>query len=116
MDNKLPLAEAVLLPNEGALKREMETIGRSLGSTVDWVDRIHAIIRLEGLILGGATQWPAFLELLRNLKDPLVAQVSTSQITLYTNFHSLDLRPSICCLQTSLSRDPGLGILSGYQV
>lgn len=73
------MAEAVLLSNEGALRREMECIGRSLGSTVDWVDRIHAIIRLEGLILGGATQYQSFLELLRNLKDPLVAQVSTPQ-------------------------------------
>eukprot|EP00210_Caulerpa_lentillifera_P006256 g5975.t1 len=75
VDNKLPLAEAVSLSNEGALKKELDAIGRSLGSTVDWVERIQAIIRLEGLILGGATQWPSFLELLRNLKDPLVAQI-----------------------------------------
>lgn len=76
----------MLLPNEGALRREMESIGRSLGSTVDWIDRIHAMVRLEGLILGGATQWQSFPELLRDLKDPLVEQVRTSRTPLYANF------------------------------
>ena len=76
LDNKLPLAEPVAVRGEAEMKQELESIRQRLGSTTDWVERIQALLRLEGLIRGGAAQrWSSFFEGLKPLRDPLVAQV-----------------------------------------
>lgn len=75
VDNKLPLTEPIHVQSEGELRREIENIRKRLGSTMDWVERIQALIKLEGLVRGGANQWGSLVDGLKQLKDPLVAQV-----------------------------------------
>ena len=76
LNNKLPLAEPVTVRSEAEMKQELESIRQRLGSTTDWAERIQALLRLEGLIRGGAAErWSSFFEGLKPLRDPLVAQV-----------------------------------------
>ncbi len=43
--------------------------------TADWEKRVGALLRLEGLIKGGAAAHESFAEMLRPLKDALAVQV-----------------------------------------
>ena len=36
---------------------------------------MQALLRLEGIVLGGASSWQGFLELIRPLQDPIIAQL-----------------------------------------
>ena len=36
---------------------------------------VQALLRLGGVVLGGASSWQAFLELIRPLQDPIIAQL-----------------------------------------
>ena len=36
---------------------------------------VQALLRLEGIVLGGASSWQGFLELIRPLQDPIIAQL-----------------------------------------
>jgi len=72
------MAPPISLRNENELTKEFEAISQMLGSTIDWTERINALVRLEGLIRGGAARYPSLSGGLKMLRDPLVAQVNAN--------------------------------------
>ena len=67
----------VHVSTEAELMHELLSIGRELGSNIDWEKRIVALKRLHGLAIADAGSFPAFADHLRaNLRDPLVTQVA----------------------------------------
>ncbi|KAJ1387222.1 Vacuole morphology and inheritance protein 14, Fab1-binding region [Sesbania bispinosa] len=58
------------------LVREIEKIASTLVPEKDWSIRIAAMQRVEGLVLGGATDHPCFRGLLKQLVGPLSTQLS----------------------------------------
>ena len=72
----LPEALPVIVGCEAELRCEAERLACLLVPAVDWTQRVEALLRLEGLALGGAAGFAAFPELLLGLRDQLTAQVS----------------------------------------
>lgn len=72
---ELPRAAAVAVGSEEQLREEVEAIAAQLQPSVDWTQRVEALVRLEGLALGGAAQFVAFAECLAAARDPLLGQV-----------------------------------------
>ncbi|KAI3892714.1 hypothetical protein MKX03_020765 [Papaver bracteatum] len=62
--------------SEKELVREFDKIGSILVPEKDWSLRIAAMQRVEGLIFGGATDYPCFPALLKQLVPPLSTQLS----------------------------------------
>ncbi|CAJ1968308.1 unnamed protein product [Sphenostylis stenocarpa] len=62
--------------SEKELIREIDKIAATLVPEKDWSIRIAAMQRIEGLVLGGATDYPCFFGLLKQLVGPLSAQLS----------------------------------------
>ncbi|KAI3888789.1 hypothetical protein MKW92_013155 [Papaver armeniacum] len=62
--------------SEKELVREFDKIGSILVPEKDWSVRIAAMQRVEGLIFGGATDYPCFPALLKQLVPPLSTQLS----------------------------------------
>ncbi|KAF1881001.1 hypothetical protein Lal_00023031 [Lupinus albus] len=62
--------------SEKELIREVEKIVSTLVPEKDWSFRIAAMQRIEGLILGGAADYPSFRGLLKQLIGPLSTQLS----------------------------------------
>ncbi|XP_039027557.1 CLIP-associated protein-like [Hibiscus syriacus] len=58
------------------LIREFEKISYTLVPEKDWSVRIAAMQRVEGLVLGGAADYPCFRGLLKQLVNPLSTQLS----------------------------------------
>ncbi|EOX94109.1 hypothetical protein QUC31_004416 [Theobroma cacao] len=58
------------------LIREFEKIASTLVPEKDWSIRIAAMQRVEGLVSGGATDYPCFRGLLKQLVGPLSTQLS----------------------------------------
>lgn len=73
-DGPAPVA-AVTVRSEQELGREMEGLVATLTPKENWENRIAAMRRLEGLLVGGAASMPAFGVLLRQLRDPLASQL-----------------------------------------
>ncbi|MFS7930334.1 putative armadillo-like helical, CLASP domain, TOG domain-containing protein [Helianthus anomalus] len=61
---------------EKELIREFEKIASTLVPEKDWSLRIGALQRIEGLVLGGATDYPSFRGLLKQLVGPLTTQLA----------------------------------------
>ena len=59
---------------------------------------MQALLRLEGIVLGGASSWQGFLELTRPLQDPIIAQLLDRRA----------LSQLLICLQRLLCFHPGL--------
>jgi hypothetical protein len=72
---ELPCAKPVTVETEEQLREELGGIAGSLTPSTDWTQRVDALLRLEGLLLGGAAQLAGFAEVLQALRDPLIAQV-----------------------------------------
>ena len=53
---------------------------RGLDAQVDWDKRIEALLRLEGLIKGGAAQLDGFADALKLMRDPLTAQINDRSV------------------------------------
>ncbi|KAK4775013.1 hypothetical protein SAY86_009948 [Trapa natans] len=68
--------EPVQVYSEKELVREFEKISSILVPEKDWSMRIAAIQRIEGLVIGGAVDYPCFQGLLKQLVDPLSTQLS----------------------------------------
>ncbi|KAL9228289.1 hypothetical protein vseg_003884 [Gypsophila vaccaria] len=68
--------EPVKLYSEKELVREIEKIAATLVPEKDWSVRIAAMQRVEGLVLGGAADYPSFRSLLKQLVGPLCTQLS----------------------------------------
>ncbi|MED6180203.1 hypothetical protein PIB30_008061 [Stylosanthes scabra] len=62
--------------SEKELIREIEKIALTLVPEKDWSIRIAAMQRIEGLVLGGATEYQSFSGLLKQLIGPLTTQLS----------------------------------------
>ncbi|XP_047309999.1 CLIP-associated protein-like isoform X2 [Impatiens glandulifera] len=68
--------EPVKVYSEKELIREFEKIVSTFVPEKDWSIRIVSLQRLEGLIIGGAANYPCFLGLLKQLIGPLSTQLS----------------------------------------
>ncbi|XVF72145.1 hypothetical protein PTKIN_Ptkin12aG0096700 [Pterospermum kingtungense] len=68
--------DPVKVYSDKELIREFEKIASTLVPEKDWSIRIAAIQRLEGLVLGGAADYPCFRGLLKQLVGPLSSQLS----------------------------------------
>ncbi|KAA8550665.1 hypothetical protein F0562_002349 [Nyssa sinensis] len=62
--------------SEKELIREFEKVASTLVPEKDWSIRIGAMQRVEGLVIGGATDYPCFRGLLKQLVGPLSTQLS----------------------------------------
>ncbi|KAL4420688.1 hypothetical protein ABPG75_010344 [Micractinium tetrahymenae] len=72
----LPRAAPLAVGTEAELRSELERVAAQLAPAVEWTARVDALLRLEGLVKGGAASWPAFPDLLAALlRDPLAAQL-----------------------------------------
>ena len=71
--NELPQATPMTVNDEHQLIRELENIACFLHPDKEWEERVAALLRLEGLALGGASDVaPGFADLLGSLiKEPL---------------------------------------------
>ncbi|GMH33117.1 hypothetical protein BSKO_00951 [Bryopsis sp. KO-2023] len=72
----LPPAGPIPLESDRELKEVLGKISTQLGLSVDWDKRITALIRLEGIFLGGASSFESCQEYIKMLKDPLTAQIN----------------------------------------
>ncbi|KAJ8749496.1 hypothetical protein K2173_025691 [Erythroxylum novogranatense] len=68
--------EPIQVYSEKELVREFEKIASTLIPEKDWSVRIAAMQRVEGLVLGGAVDYPSFAGLLKQLVGPLSTQLS----------------------------------------
>ncbi|KAJ8899239.1 hypothetical protein K2173_012773 [Erythroxylum novogranatense] len=68
--------EPIKVYSEKELIREFDKIASTLVPEKDWSIRILAMQRVEGLVLGGATDYPSFGGLLKQLVVPLSTQLS----------------------------------------
>ena len=71
----MPEAEAVPVTGERMLRAEVEGLIRQLDLGREWTARIQALLRLEGLVKGGAAAAPGCMELLARLQAPITAQL-----------------------------------------
>lgn len=59
----------------------MEIITRTLSNAdADWKVRRDALLRLQGITVGGASEFESFLPLLVKLKGPLNTQVDSDDL------------------------------------
>eukprot|EP00899_Mesostigma_viride_P020764 jgi/Mesvir1/2868/Mv13951-RA.2 len=68
-------APPVRVYSEKDLSREVDKIIGDMNPKMEWTVRIAALQRMEGLMHGGAAEYPSFLSLLSKLKDALGVQV-----------------------------------------
>ncbi|PIA25719.1 hypothetical protein AQUCO_10800010v1 [Aquilegia coerulea] len=68
--------DPVTVYSEKELIKEFEKIGSTLVPEKDWSIRIAAMQRVEGLLFGGAADYPCFPALLKQLVAPLSTQLS----------------------------------------
>ncbi|TKY62274.1 CLIP-associated protein [Spatholobus suberectus] len=68
--------DPVKVYSDKELIREIEKIASTLVPEKDWSIRIAAMLRVEGLVLGGAADYPCFRGLLKQLVGPLSTQLS----------------------------------------
>ena len=62
--------------SERELVREVDGLVAVLGTTTKaWDERIRALERFRGLLVGGATEFGAFPSLVPHLREPLQTQV-----------------------------------------
>ncbi|KAH0451999.1 hypothetical protein IEQ34_019298 [Dendrobium chrysotoxum] len=67
--------EPIKVYSEKELIREFEKIASTLVPEKDWSLRISAMQRIEGLVYGGAADYPSFHMLLKQLVSPLSTQL-----------------------------------------
>lgn len=74
---KLTTSTKPLKIEESAMAKEFQAIQAVLLSKnqEDWAERNKALLKLESIILGGATEFPSFLKEFDNLKRPLIYMV-----------------------------------------
>ncbi|XP_020575182.1 CLIP-associated protein-like isoform X2 [Phalaenopsis equestris] len=75
-DGTEKLVEPIKVYSEKELVREFEKIASTLVPEKDWSLRISAMQRIEGLVNGGAADYPSFHVLLKQLVSPLSTQLS----------------------------------------
>ncbi|KHN02436.1 CLIP-associating protein 1 [Glycine soja] len=74
--------DPVKVYSDKELIREFEKIASTLVPEKDWSIRTAALQRVEGLVLGGAVDYPCFCGLLKQLVGPLTTQLSDRRSTI----------------------------------
>eukprot|EP00191_Tetraselmis_sp_GSL018_P009334 CAMPEP_0177597036 /NCGR_PEP_ID=MMETSP0419_2-20121207/11476_1 /TAXON_ID=582737 /ORGANISM="Tetraselmis sp., Strain GSL018" /LENGTH=1360 /DNA_ID=CAMNT_0019089137 /DNA_START=390 /DNA_END=4473 /DNA_ORIENTATION=- len=75
-DGDLPRAEPVHIGSDQECKSVLAKLSKDLDLKNDWNDRIKAMLHLEGIVVGGATELPCFLEELKACKDGITEQLN----------------------------------------
>ena len=74
--------EPVSVYSERELVREVDGLVAVLGTTTKaWDERIRALERFRGLLVGGATEFGAFPSLVTQLREPLQTQVRAAAVS-----------------------------------
>ena len=58
------------------LSSEIDKVVTQLDPSIEWLDRLKAMVRIEALLLGGAAEWDSFPNQLVKLRKPLTTQVA----------------------------------------
>ncbi|KAK2455175.1 CLIP-associated protein [Trifolium repens] len=74
--------EPIKVYSEKEFIREIEKISSTLVPEKDWSVRIAALQKIEGLVLGGAADYPCFFGILKQLVGPLSTQLSDRRSTI----------------------------------
>lgn len=74
----LPVAAPIPVRSDAELAAEIEVVLPGLAATTDWVQRVEALLRLEGLLKGGAADQPGLPDYLLGLRDALAVQVGAT--------------------------------------
>lgn len=69
-------ADPIRVFSERDLAKEFEKAASMLAPTQDWSIRMSAMRRIEGIVVGGATKYSGFLQLLKQLVNPLCDQLA----------------------------------------
>lgn len=72
---EVPEAAPINVNGERQLRSEVDGLIRQLNVDEEWTRRIEALLRLEGLVKGGAAAIPGFLDQLKTLQDPIIVQL-----------------------------------------
>ena len=65
-----------MVGSQAELRAELERVAAQLSPSTEWTLRVDALLRLEGLVKGGAAELPAFADLVSMLlRDALATQV-----------------------------------------
>ena len=92
----LPEAQPVAVGSEAELRSELERVVAQLAPAVEWTQRVDALLRLEGLVMGGAAGFAGFSELLLGLRDALTAQVRMLRADPHPHPGAAFLRAAYC--------------------
>jgi CLIP-associating protein 1/2 len=78
LNGDLPTAAAVRVGSDAQLAEEVAAAGAELGAAVDWERRVRGLLRLEGLVLGGAAaeRGAAFAAALLPLRAALAGEMA----------------------------------------
>ena len=102
--------QPVSLSGERELVREVEAIASKLrGTGEDWNDRIATMKRLEAIVMGDSFNNDAATELLKQLKDPLTAQLLDRRSSIVRQATKL-----LCTMASQLG--PRMEFLVGHTV
>ncbi|PSC71695.1 CLIP-associated -like isoform A [Micractinium conductrix] len=72
----LPEAAPFVVGSQAELRAELERVAAQLSPSTEWTLRVDALLRLEGLVKGGAAELPAFADLVSMLlRDALATQL-----------------------------------------
>jgi CLIP-associating protein 1/2 len=74
-NGELPIAPIVQISSERQLSDEFQTIIAGLEPNLPWDQRVTTMLRLEGLVKGGAPELPVFADLLPSTQPCLAAQL-----------------------------------------
>ncbi|GJM85531.1 hypothetical protein PR202_ga01989 [Eleusine coracana subsp. coracana] len=91
--------EPVKVHSEKELLREFEKVASSLNPEKDWSIRISAMQKIEGLVYGGAIDYPSFLVLLKQLVPPLSLQLSDRRSSIVKQVFFLAYNSILCLLE-----------------
>lgn len=119
---ELPIAPELHVRTERELSDEINAIAESLQPTIDWEKRVHALLRLEGLVKGGVTnKFPnQFFDMLQSLHGLLAAQLQDRRsavsrqachvVSLLVESCGTGIESLVIGLQSPLLKAPGMSI------
>ncbi|GFR45537.1 hypothetical protein Agub_g6930 [Astrephomene gubernaculifera] len=84
LDGDLPPAAPIPITSERDLRAELEAATATLAKAPDteWQDRMEAMQRVEGLVLGGALEYECFYEAMKGLAQVLTQQFKERRSTI----------------------------------
>ena len=114
------MAPLVVVTSERQLPEEFRTISDGLEEKLPWEQRLTSLLRLEGLIKGGAAAFPSFVEMLPSLNIPLSVQLQDRRssisrqachvISVLLNTFGAQIEPTAAYLQPIVFKAQGMSI------